>query len=73
MISCQKDKILQCIDNAIQLKLLKDNAAKESYSFNELKDLESKLVLIRGRSTKGGGEIDKFLNVRIINTCTVNH
>ena len=41
------------------------NAAKKAYSFNDLRDLESKLVLIRGRSTKGGAEIDRFLDVSI--------
>jgi len=40
-------------------------AAKRSYSFNDLRDLESKLVLIRGRSTKGGAEIDRFLDVSL--------
>ena len=41
------------------------NAAKKVYSFNDLRDLESKLVLIRGRNTKGGAEIDRFLDVSI--------
>ena len=40
-------------------------AAKKVYTFNDLRDLESKLVLIRGRSTKGGTEIDRFFDVSI--------
>lgn len=63
-ISCNEDRISQFIDKAIELKVTKINAAKTLYSFNDLRDLESKLVLIRGRSTKGGEEIDRFFNVR---------
>jgi len=48
------------------LKISRVKAAKKLYSFNDLRDLESKLVLIRGRDTKGGAEIDRFLTVRII-------
>lgn len=72
-ISCEEGKILQRIDKAIQLKILKVIAAKKLYSFDDLRDLESKLVLIRGRSTKGGAEIDRFLNVRLMITYIVNH
>jgi len=76
-ISCKGDKILQLIDKAIQLKVLNANAAKKLYSFDDLRDLESKLVLIRGRSTKGGAEIDRFLDVRIrllsLLVCIVNY
>ena len=51
------------IEDAIVLEISRIKAAKKSYSFNDLRDLESKLVLIRGRSTKGGAEIDRFLDV----------
>ena len=47
------------------------NAAKKKYSFNDLRDLESKLVLIRGRGTKGGAEIDRFLDVSVTNNITI--
>ena len=47
------------------MKITRVNAAKKMYSFNDLRDLESKLVLIRGRSPEGVAEIDRFLNVSI--------
>ena len=47
------------------LKITRVNAAKKVYSFNDLRDLESKLVLIRGRSPEGVAEIDRFLNVGV--------
>ena len=63
-ISCEGKKIMQSIGDAISLKISRVRAAKKLYSFNDLRDLESKLVLIRGRGTKGGAEIDRFLTVR---------
>ena len=73
-ISCKGKKILPSIEDAIVLEISRAKAAKRSYSFNDLRDLESKLVLIRGRSTKGGAEIDRFLDVSFnsfldCNTC----
>ena len=57
---------LQSIEKAISLKISRIKAAKKEYSFNDLRDLESKLALIRGRSTKGAAEMDRFLNVTYI-------
>ena len=65
-ICCKGKKILQSIESAVSLKIFRVNAPKKNFSFNDLRDLESKLVLIRGRSTKGGAEIDRFLNVSAI-------
>ena len=56
---------MQSFESAVSLKIIRVNAAKKSYSFNDLRDLESKLVLIRGRGTKGGAEIDSFLDVSV--------
>ena len=67
-ISCEGEKLLQSIESAVSLKITRINAAKKIYSFNDLRDLESKLVLIRGRSTKGGKEITRFLDVSAIVT-----
>ena len=64
-ICCEGRKILQSIESAISLKIIRVTAAKKVYSFNDLRDLESKLVLIRGRNTQGGAEIDNFLNVSV--------
>ena len=65
-ICCEGKSLLQSIESAVSLKITRIKAAKKFYSFDDLRDLESKLVLIRGKSTKGGAEIDKFLDVSII-------
>lgn len=62
-IHCDEQKHLQSVENAVSLKISRVKAAKKDYSFNDLRDLESKLALIRGRSTKGAPEMDRFLNV----------
>jgi len=38
---------------------------KKEYSLDELRDLESKLVLICGNKTDSKSEVDHFLNVRL--------
>ena len=67
-ICCDGRKLLQSIEGAVSLKITRIKAAKKVYSFNDLRDLESKLVLIRGRGTKGGAEIDRFLDVSVVVT-----
>ena len=62
-IHCDDQKNLLSIESAVSLKISRIKAAKKEYSFNDLRDLESKLALIRGRSTKGAAEMDRFLNV----------
>ena len=62
-IHCDEQKQLQSIENAVSLKIARVKAAKRDYSFNDLRDLESKLALIRGKSTKKAPEMDRFLNV----------
>ena len=62
-ICCDEQNNLRSIENAVSLKICRVKAAKKDYSFNDLRDLESKLALIRGRSTKGAAEMDRFLNV----------
>ena len=62
-ICCDGRKMLQSIEGAVSLKIMRVKAARKVYSFDDLRDLESKLVLIRGTSTKGGAEIDRFLDV----------
>ena len=56
---------MQSIESAVSVKITRVKAIKNIYSFNDLRDLESKLVLIRGRRTKGGAEIDRFLDVSV--------
>ena len=65
-IQCDEQKKLLSIENAVSLRISRVKAAKKEYSFNDLRDLESKLALIRGRSTKGAAEMDRFLDVRCI-------
>ena len=65
-IHCDEHKKLISIENAVSLKISRIKAAKKDYSFNDLRDLESKLALIRGRSTKGAAEMDRFLDVSYI-------
>ena len=70
-IHCDEQKDLQSIVNAVSLKISRVKAAKREYSFNDLRDLESKLALIRGRSTKGAAEMDRFLNVSCKNFAAI--
>ena len=51
------------IGDAIRMKIHRLNAVKQEYSLDDLRDLESKLVLITGKYAAGKVEIDKFLNV----------
>ena len=62
-IHCDEQKQLQSIENAVSLKIARVEAAIRNYSFNDLRDLESKLALIRGKNNKNAPEIDRFLNV----------
>ena len=62
-ITSTKETPLLFIGDAIKLKINREKAVKEEYSFDDLRDLESKLVLITGKYTDGKVEIDKFLNV----------
>ena len=41
-----------------------DNAQDVVYSLDEIKDLQSKLVLIAGKAEKGKDEVDTFVKVR---------
>jgi len=51
------------IGDAIKLKILRSKAVKSEYSLDDLRDLESKLVLITGKESAVRNETDKFLNV----------
>ena len=41
-----------------------DNAQDVVYSLDEIKDLQSKLMLIAGKAEKGNDEVDTFVRVR---------
>ena len=66
-IICSSEQLsLSDIGDAIKLKILRSQAVKTEYSLDDLRDLESKLVLITGKQTAGKSEADKFLNVCIV-------
>ena len=62
IVSTEETSLL-FIGDAIRLKIHRLNAVKLEYSLDDLRDLESKLVLITGKYAAGKKEIDKFLNV----------
>ena len=64
-ISSSEEMPLLFIGDAIKLKIHRPNAVKPEYSLDDLRDLESKLVLITGKNAAGKMETDKFLNVQM--------
>ena len=51
-------------DKVIQLKMpAEDNVDRKIYSLNDLKDLQSKLMLIAAKASQGKEEVDRFLDV----------
>ena len=59
--------VITTMAEAIHLNLQSPdvNLSQNKYSLEELRDLESKLVLITGRESKERESVDQFLNVRI--------
>ena len=60
-----KGKTVHSIHDVIHLKLEKSGRqfSKKSYSLDELRDLESKLVLITGSNAKNREQVEQYLNV----------
>ena len=51
-------------EKVIQLRMPPgDDGHSKNYSLNDLKDLQSKLMLIAAKASKGKDEIDRFLDV----------
>ena len=65
-ISSTEEMPLLYIGDAIKLKIHRFNAVKPEYSLDDLRDLESKLVLITGKHTAEKAKTEKFLNVCVI-------
>ena len=63
VISSTEGMPLLSIGNAIKLKIHRLNAVKKEYSLDDLRDLESKLVLITGKHTTEKAKTERFLNV----------
>ena len=61
-------KAASCIHDLISLRLIPGDepVAKTFYNLDDLRDLESKLVLITGGDAENRVEVDHFLNVSII-------
>ena len=61
-----QSKAVHTIHDLISLKLcVKDKKlSKTSYNLDDLRDLESKLVLITGSKAENRTEVDHYLNVR---------
>ena len=67
VVGGRKDVAMDSIHDVIHLTLTQrpgKKLLKTSYSLDELRDLESKLVLITGSKAENRGEVDQFLNVR---------
>ena len=63
-----QSKPVHTIHDLISLKLvgLDKKVPKTSYNLDDLRDLESKLVLITGSKAESRTEVDHYLNVRVI-------
>ena len=70
-----QSKLMHDIYHLISLKLVPRDKplSKTSYNLDELRDLESKLVLITGSKAENRTEVDHYLNVsRIqVSTCKI--
>ena len=57
--------------NVIKLRLSTSGRSvqQSSYTLDELRDLESKLVLITGRDSKEKGDVYHFINVSLKRFC----
>ena len=63
----RKDVAMDSIHDIIHLTLTPQpgkKLLKTNYSLDELRDLESKLVLITGSKAENRGDVDQFLIVR---------
>ena len=66
MIGSSRPQTFQSIHQVIHLTLEerdKPLPPKKSYTLDDLRDLESKLVLITGSKAENRKEVDQFLNV----------
>ena len=66
-----QSKPVHTIHDLISLKLIvrDKKLSKISYNLDDLRDLESKLVLITGSKAENRTEVDHYLNVCIIKPC----
>ena len=64
-VGASQSRTVQTIHDVIHLTLKERDKPlhKKSYSLDELRDLESKLVLITGNKTENKRDVDRFLDV----------
>lgn len=67
IISSSKDKLLPSIADAIKVKVHRPDAVQAQYTLDELRDLESKLVLITVEDEKKNEGNKRFLTVSTCN------
>ena len=54
------------LDNVIQLTVpTGKNGQSKAYTLNDLKDLQSKLMLIAAKASQGKEEVDRFIDVSL--------
>lgn len=72
-VGCSRPQSFQSIHEVIQLSLEEKDKRlhKKSYNLDELRDLESKLVLITGSKAENRKQVDQFLNVSIMVHVTI--
>ena len=63
-----QSKLPQSIHDLISVKLIPRDKplTRKSYNLDELRDLESKLVLITGSKAANRKEVDHYLNVSVL-------
>lgn len=59
---------LQSLSQVISLHVLGDDESgttSRRYTYEELKDLQSRLMLVAGQAEKGKVNVDRFINVSV--------
>ena len=64
----EHERTVHSIHDIIHLRIMRRELPKKKYSLDELRDLESKLVLITGTRAKNKAQLERFLNVCCGNT-----
>jgi hypothetical protein len=60
--------ILQTVDEALELVIPKagEREKAQTYSYQQLNDLQSKLMLVAGKAQVGKEQVDRFVEVSIL-------
>lgn len=74
-VGSQSSEILQTLHDAVHMTLTVPGGVrvtKKRYNLDELRDLESKLVLITNSKAENRQEVDHFTDVSIILDCIIH-